>query len=132
GGDTARAFAPLNALKLEHAPARPAHADLARAMASLADPADIRRILSAAGYVDITVTPVEAPMHWGADAADAAEFVLASGPVRVDLDALPPAVLARLRSRARALLRPYETADGVRISGAVWLVGAVTGGCAAA
>jgi hypothetical protein len=102
-------------------------ADLARAMASLADPADIRRILSAAGYVDVTIAPVEAPLHWGADTADAAEFVLGSGPVRLDLDALSESALTRLRSRARALLRPYETPDGVRIPGAVWLVTAVTG-----
>jgi len=102
-----------------------AGADLAEAMASLSDPAEIDRVLGAAGYHDVTTVPVEAPMVWGADAADAADFILASGPVRLDTSVLDPDTLARVRAEAGALMKPYETDAGVVVTGAVWLVTAV-------
>ncbi len=93
-----------------------------RGMGSLTDPARIREILGAAGYTGVTVEPAEAPMLLGRDAADAAEFLLGTGPVRFNLDGLAPSVVAEVRDGLRAGFEPHETPGGVRLPGAVWIV----------
>ncbi|WP_371778889.1 class I SAM-dependent methyltransferase [Streptosporangium subroseum] len=94
----------------------------ARGMGSLVDSARIHEVLDAAGFADVSVTPVRAPMDYGRDAADATEFILSQGPVRFNLEGVDQAVVERTREELRAGLRAYETSEGVRIPGAVWLV----------
>ena len=72
--DYARATAALEPLMRGPSPA-------ARGMGSLVDSARIREVLGEAGFADVSVTPVEALMDYGRDAADAAEFILSQGPV---------------------------------------------------
>jgi SAM-dependent methyltransferase len=108
---------------LMHAPS-PA----SRGMGSLVDPARIRDVLEAAGFTGIRIEPVTAPMDYGRDAADAAEFILGQGPVRSNLAGLDRRVVERTREQLRAGLEAFETPEGVRISGAVWLVDATRGG----
>ncbi|MER6949422.1 class I SAM-dependent methyltransferase [Nonomuraea sp. NPDC000554] len=96
----------------------------ARGMGSLVDPARIHEVLGEAGFADVGVVPVEAPMDYGRDAADAAEFILGQGPVRFNLEGVDRAVVERAREELRAGLVAYETSEGVRISGAVWVVSA--------
>jgi SAM-dependent methyltransferase len=115
--DYARATAALKPLMRRPSPA-------ARGMGSLVDPARIHEVLDEAGFADVSVTPVEALMDYGRDAADAAEFILSQGPVRFNLEGVDQAVVERTREELRAGLRAYETAEGVRIPGAVWLVSA--------
>jgi hypothetical protein len=117
----ARATTALRPLLREPSPA-------SRGMGSLVDPDRIRAVLEAAGFTAISVEPVTAPMDYGRDAADAAGFILGQGPVRSNLAALDPSVVARTREQLRADLAAFETSEGVRISGAVWLVGAVRPG----
>ena len=107
---------------LMHAPS-PA----SRGMGSLVDPARIRDVLEAAGFTGIRIEPVTAPMDYGRDAADAAEFILGQGPVRSNLAGLDRSVVERTREQLRAGLEAFETPEGVRISGAVWLVDATRG-----
>ncbi|GII30503.1 class I SAM-dependent methyltransferase [Planotetraspora mira] len=116
--DYARATAALKPLMRGPSPA-------ARGMGSLVDSARIHEVLGAAGFADVSVTPVEALMDYGRDAADAAEFILSQGPVRFNLEGVDRSVVARAREELRAGLGPYETSEGVRIPGAVWLVSAV-------
>ncbi|MEV4060288.1 class I SAM-dependent methyltransferase [Nonomuraea dietziae] len=99
----------------------------ARGMGSLLDPARIRQVLAAAGFVDIDVAPVEAPMTFGADADDAVDFLFAMGPTRYNLRDVDPATVARLRADVHDALTEFETADGVRIPGSVWIVTASPG-----
>jgi SAM-dependent methyltransferase len=108
---------------LMHAPS-PA----SRGMGSLVDPARIREVLEAAGFTGIRIEPVTAPMDYGRDAADAAEFILGQGPVRSNLAGLDRGVVERTREQLRAGLEAFETPEGVRIAGAVWLVDATRGG----
>jgi hypothetical protein len=96
-------------------------------MGSLVDPARIRDVLEAAGFTGIRIEPVTAPMDYGRDAADAAEFILGQGPVRSNLAGLDRRVVERTREQLRAGLEAFETPEGVRISGAVWLVDATRG-----
>ncbi|MFI5590387.1 class I SAM-dependent methyltransferase [Amycolatopsis sp. NPDC051758] len=107
---------------LMHAPS-PA----SRGMGSLVDPARIREVLEAAGFTGIRIEPVTAPMDYGRDAADAAEFILGQGPVRSNLAGLDRSVVERTREQLRAGLEAFETPEGVHISGAVWLVDATRG-----
>jgi SAM-dependent methyltransferase len=119
--DYARATGALKPLLRAPSPA-------SRGMGSLVDPARIREVLEAAGFTGIRIKPVTAPMDYGRDAADAAEFILGQGPVRTNLAGLDPDVVARTREQLRAGLEAFETPEGVRISGAVWLVDATRGG----
>ncbi|MEV6860102.1 methyltransferase domain-containing protein [Streptosporangium subroseum] len=113
--DYARATAALKPLMRGPSPA-------ARGMGSLVDSARIHEVLGEAGFADVSVTPVGAPMDYGRDAADAAEFILGQGPARFNLEGVDQAVVERTREELRAGLRAYETSEGVRIPGAVWLV----------
>jgi SAM-dependent methyltransferase len=113
--DYARATSALKPLMRGPSPA-------ARGMGSLVDAARIHEVLGAAGFADVSVTPVRAPMDYGRDAVDAAEFILGQGPVRFNLEGVDQAVVERTREELRAGLRAYETSEGVRIPGAVWLV----------
>ncbi|MFC7384117.1 class I SAM-dependent methyltransferase [Sphaerisporangium rhizosphaerae] len=115
--DYARATAALRPLMRGPSPA-------SRGMGSLLDPARIHQVLDEAGYAEVTITPVAAPMDYGRDAADAADFILGQGPVRHNLEGVDPAVVDRAREELRAGLAAYATSDGVRIPGAVWLVSA--------
>jgi SAM-dependent methyltransferase len=115
--DYARATAALRPLMRSPSPA-------SRGMGSLVDPARIREMLDAAGFADIRVEPVTAPMDYGRDAADAAGFILGQGPVRTNLAVLDPGVVERTREQLTEGLEAYETPEGVRIPGAVWLVDA--------
>ncbi|MGP3972630.1 class I SAM-dependent methyltransferase [Streptomyces sp. 8N114] len=111
----ARATAALSPYLREPSPA-------ARGMGSLVDPARIRQVLGAAGFADIDVTSAEAPMSFGTDADDAADFLFAMGPTRYNLRDVDPATIAGIRTEVREALREFETTDGVRIPGSVWIV----------
>jgi SAM-dependent methyltransferase len=115
--DYARATAALRPVLREPSPA-------SRGMGSLVEPDRIREVLGAAGFGAVEVEPVTAPMDYGRDAADAAEFILGQGPVRFNLAAIAPDVVERTREQLREGLEAYETPEGVRITGAVWLVSA--------
>jgi ubiquinone/menaquinone biosynthesis C-methylase UbiE len=111
----ARATAALSPFLREASPA-------SRGMGSLLDPARIRQVLSASGFTDIEVNPVEAPMVLGASAGDAADFVFSMGPTRYNLREVDPATITRIRAEVHDALTEFETADGVCIPGAVWIV----------
>ncbi|MFE1958194.1 class I SAM-dependent methyltransferase [Streptomyces sp. NPDC059479] len=111
----ARATAALSPFLREASPA-------ARGMGSLLEPARIRQVLADAGFADIDVAPAEAPMTLGADAGDAADFIFAMGPTRYNLRDVDPATIARIRADVQDALGEYETTDGVRVPGSVWIV----------
>jgi len=93
-------------------------------MFSLADPARIGEVLAGAGFDDVTPTPVEASMLFGQDPADAASFMLNSGPFRFMLSQVDQASMDRASDAVRAALRSYEGPGGVRLRGAAWVVSA--------
>jgi SAM-dependent methyltransferase len=117
-GDHAHAFAALGPLMRGPSPA-------ARGMSSLTDPARIHEVLTDAGFAEVTTTPVEVPVVWGRDAEDAVEFYFATGPVRFNLADVDRAAVDGVRDEVRSALRSYETPEGVRLRGAVWIVTAI-------
>jgi ubiquinone/menaquinone biosynthesis C-methylase UbiE len=94
-------------------------------MFSLADPTWITEVLSEAGFDRVTPTALERGAGWGADAAGAADFLLASGPVRGLLADIDEETLHQVRGALTTALRPYEGTGGAELKLAAWLVTAV-------
>ncbi|MGX8904788.1 class I SAM-dependent methyltransferase [Streptomyces netropsis] len=97
-------------------------------MFSLTDPDRLRALVSAAGFAEVDVRRIEVPGKWGVDAADAAAFLLDSGPGRHLLDQVGPSEQARARQALTAALRRHETDGAVWLRSSSWLVTAVRGG----
>ncbi|WP_316529500.1 class I SAM-dependent methyltransferase [Kitasatospora brasiliensis] len=93
--------------------------EAASGMFSLADPAEIRRVLGAAGFTKVRTEAVDAAGHFGRDAADAAGHLLGSGPGRHLASRLGE---ADVRAALMAALAPYERPAGVHLRTAAWLV----------
>jgi len=87
---------------------------------SLADPARIREVLTAAGHRQVEVEGLAEPEWWGADPDDALAFVLGlAGWLLEGLDdAAREDAVADLRRRIEAHTGP----DGVEFGSAAWLV----------
>ncbi|RSN52394.1 type 11 methyltransferase [Amycolatopsis sp. WAC 04182] len=111
----ARATAALAPYLREPSPA-------ARGMGSLLAPERITEVLTAAGFRDIEISPVDADMGFGANASDATDFVFSMAPIQHNLRSVEEASVAGLRDRVRDALGEFETPRGVRIPGGVWIV----------
>ncbi|MGW4569466.1 class I SAM-dependent methyltransferase, partial [Streptomyces sp. NPDC004561] len=93
-------------------------------MFSLADPGTIRQLLTGAGFEEVRVDLVTAPMNFGRDADDAAGFLAGSGPVRFLLEQLAPIEAEQAREAMRQALARFADTDGVRLSGEACVVSA--------
>ncbi|MFG2143018.1 class I SAM-dependent methyltransferase [Streptomyces sp. NPDC048696] len=91
-------------------------------MFSLADPDRTNTILSAAGFEHIDVVRVEAYGTWGRDAADAAAFLLTSGPGRHLTSQVTEEVQTRAHRKLTDILRPHEKDGALRLHAPAWLV----------
>lgn len=111
----ARATAALAPYLREPSPA-------ARGMGSLLAPERITEVLTAAGFRDIEISPVDADMGFGADVSDATDFVFSMAPIQHNLRTVDADSITALRDRVRDALGEFETPHGVRIPGGVWIV----------
>ncbi|MFJ9604006.1 class I SAM-dependent methyltransferase [Streptomyces althioticus] len=116
--DQARVFAAVS----EHVPLPDLTAASETGPASFADPSRVRAVLSAAGFEEIEVTPLEAEQVWGRDPMDASEFLFGWGPMRHWLRDAPEEAVERAREAATGAFRGYATADGVRLRMSSWVV----------
>ncbi|MFD6431679.1 class I SAM-dependent methyltransferase [Streptomyces venezuelae] len=96
-------------------------------MFSLADADGTCDVLSAAGFGRVEARRVETYGTWGRDAADAAAFLLDSGPGRHLLSQTTPEIRDRARSRLTETLRPHETGGALRLRSVALLVTGVRG-----
>ena len=95
-------------------------------MFSLADPDEIRAVLTAAGFDDITTTAVQAEAVWGLDSEDAAEFLLGTGPGHFMLGQAAPDAAADARHALTDALNTYQRPGSpLRLRSTAWLVTAV-------
>jgi SAM-dependent methyltransferase len=85
------------------------------------DPDLVRAELEQAGWADVRLEDVRAPMWFGRDADDAYGFMGASGPVRGMLEGLEPERQEEGRRALRAAYEAAATPDGVLLGSAVWL-----------
>jgi SAM-dependent methyltransferase len=89
---------------------------------SLADPERVTARLRAAGFRGIQLDPVDEPMEMGTDADDAFEFFKETGIVRGLLDGIDEAGRAQALDDLRTAFKQAETADGVLLGSAAWLI----------
>jgi SAM-dependent methyltransferase len=88
---------------------------------TLADPEVIRSVLDAAGYTDVTLAELRAPMWFGTDADDAYEFVL--GLLGWMLDGLDDDGRTAAHDALRATIDAHATTpDGVLYDSAAWII----------
>jgi ubiquinone/menaquinone biosynthesis C-methylase UbiE len=90
----------------------------------LADPDDVRSLLSGAGFESVGFTSIEEPVWFGADAEVAYEFVGEIGIVKGLSDGLDPDAKTAAHERLMAALRAHETPEGVRFDSGTWLISA--------
>lgn len=91
---------------------------------ALADPESIDRVLTGAGFTNVTTVEVVRRNVWGRDAEDAADFLLNFGPVHFVYDQVDVDTAKRARLAVIDAFRPYQDETGVRVPTPAWLVSA--------
>jgi SAM-dependent methyltransferase len=89
---------------------------------SLSDPARVHALLTAAGFTDVELEPLHAPMWLGTDAGDADRFLL--GMLGWMLQGLDDAARARALDELHGTTTAHETPDGVIYDSAAWIISA--------
>jgi hypothetical protein len=88
----------------------------------MADPDRVRTILAAAGYRDIALDGLRAPIRFGRHATDAFRFMEGMGFTQLMLRDLDDYLRAGALDALRALVGAHETNDGVVFPSAVWII----------
>ena len=116
---------PLHAV-YEHAPRLPKPDPEEPGPFSFADTTRVTRILTAAGFTEPEFTPLDIHMDLapGGNLEDAVEQSSQMGPAKRALAEQPEEIRAAAIESIREALAPYASATGVKLAGAVWLVGA--------
>lgn len=89
---------------------------------ALADQTHTTDVLTKGGFTDVSFEAIDEPMYFGTDAKDAFAFVKTMGIVKGLSHDLEPADAAQGLHNVEQLLVDHETADGVLIPSATWLI----------
>jgi hypothetical protein len=91
---------------------------------SWADPARVHRILEGAGFSEVSLTPLDPLIQLAGPAgeAEAADFVMAMGPLMRVLPSLSAAQRGNVRATLEVYFRGQATSQGVVLPAANWLV----------
>ena len=89
---------------------------------SLADPDRVQARLTAAGFSEIRLEPVDEPMEMGADADESFAFFKDSGIVRGLLDGVDDVGRAEGLDNLHTAFKEAETPEGVLLGSACWLI----------
>jgi ubiquinone/menaquinone biosynthesis C-methylase UbiE len=114
---------------MQHVTMPPPPAPDAPGPLAFADADRVRGILSGAGFTDVRFDPVDEMLTVGGstDLDRAVRFLLDLGPTARLLRDADPGVLPAVTAAIRDALEPYHGPEGVRMSGAVWIVTARRG-----
>lgn len=110
---------------LQHLPPPPIPAPGAPGPFAFADPERVRGILTAAGFADVGVESARMALSIGGghDLDATVDFVLRMGPTaRALREADDPGLQPLIAASVREALAPYQTAAGVMMDSASWLV----------
>ena len=91
-------------------------------MFSLADQQTAAGILTAAGFADVAFTDVREPVYYGADTAQAYDFVTGLQSTKSMLADLNPAAAQGALRRLRVTLAQHKTDDGVTFGARTWII----------
>lgn len=89
---------------------------------AFADPGATAELLGAAGFTDVTNERVDTVGVWGADVADATEFMLGWGPVRYHRQRNDFATDDAVRAALGTALAPYAGDEAIRLRSASRLI----------
>lgn len=89
---------------------------------ALADPQRVRRLLEGAGFGEVGLEPVDAPMSFGRDVDDAFAFFSSSDLAKGLLEDLAAGERARALEALRAELTGAATPSGVVMRSGAWLI----------
>jgi hypothetical protein len=89
---------------------------------ALADPDHVRRLLTGAGYTEVELEAVDAPIFLGTDSADAWVFCRGMGIFRGLTDGLDDADRQQAIANLQQLLADKDTPEGVLLEGASWII----------
>jgi len=95
-------------------------------MFSLADQHTTAGILAAAGFADVAFTDVREPVYYGADSAQAYDFVTGLQATKDMLASLDPAAAEDALRGLRVTLAGHTTHDGVLFGARTWIITART------
>lgn len=93
---------------------------------ALSDADRVRSLLSDAGFVDVALDPVTAPMCFGATVDAAVAFLQRTEMAQTLMKDQPEETVAKAWDAVREALVPHHGPDGVVLTGAAWLVTAAT------
>jgi SAM-dependent methyltransferase len=90
------------------------------------DPARVRAILGDAGWQDVSLEPVEMPLHLGGAATldEVVDYSLQIGPAARAMTDAPESLKPALEAALREALAPFAGPLGVFVDGAAYVVGA--------
>ena len=90
----------------------------------MSDPALVRAILGDAGWTDVSIEPVEMPLHLGGAATldEVVEYSLQIGPAARAMTDAPETLKPALVAALREAFAPFASARGVFIDGAAFVV----------
>ena len=109
-------------IALKYVPAPPPKGPETPGPLAFADPDRVRRILSAAGFDDILIEPFETVLHLGEDIPGAVQKLMGSGQAGRLIGPAPDAVKTKIAKDIANSITGYQTDDGVKMRGAVWVV----------
>ncbi|HZU57188.1 MAG TPA: methyltransferase domain-containing protein, partial [Actinocrinis sp.] len=89
---------------------------------SLADPDDVRGLLTAAGFDSVEINAVDERMWIGADLEDAVAYQMTTPSNQAALAEAGPEARGRVMDALREALSPYATAEGMKLEAHAWLV----------
>jgi SAM-dependent methyltransferase len=89
---------------------------------ALADPERVRSTLGPAGFDEAQLEPIDEMIDLGTDASDALEFATTMGIVEGLTNGLDADARAQAMSNLADLFHERETADGVLLASAAWLI----------
>jgi SAM-dependent methyltransferase len=91
---------------------------------AFSDPNRVNRILSAAGFASIEITSIEHALQFEPDIAGTVAQLIQYGPMATAIGEAPEDICNRIKADLGKAIQGYQTSDGVRIDGAVWIASA--------
>lgn len=96
---------------------------------AFADSGKVRGILERAGFVDVAFEPVDRELFVAGEGADfdqVVSFAMAMGPTGAAAQKASPEARSAAAQAVREALRPFQTAEGVRMASGSWVVTAAS------
>ena len=93
---------------------------------SFGDRDRVARILTEAGFANLSIEPIDQTLNQGKDVPDVLQRIGDFGPLARAFKDVAPEQVAKAKEAIGEALKPYATPDGVKLAGACWLVSART------